>query len=115
MDSAMESWMGSHLDEVILQWGYPDAEVTIADRHLYYWDRRVSYLFPGTTTGTASVIGDTVYYQSVTNPPATVYGQCRKIFEVDQNNRIINWQYDGNDCCVMTISGHCGNLPKKGR
>jgi hypothetical protein len=97
MDGIMTSWNGAHIDEVIRQWGYPHEERTVAGRKIYVWRRDVQAVMPSVTTGTATVIGSGVYYSGVTTGGVSSWG-CNRILEVDPKNRVISWQWEGNNC-----------------
>jgi hypothetical protein len=103
MKRIMTSWEGAHLDQVISQWGYPHAEQTIAGRKVYIWDRNVTVTMPSTTSGTGSVIGNTVNISSTTFGGGTSTWGCRRILEVNDSNYVVAWQWSGNNCPFMDI------------
>lgn len=86
MNKLMDSWVGEDINSVIDLWGYPSEERNIAGRHLYYWNNRESYV---SANQYMILSGENV---------------CNKIFEVDANNTIIKWQWEGNNC-PMTYRG----------
>lgn len=102
MDDIMASWQGAETSEVITQWGYPDEQREVAGRKLYVWNRDVQMSMPatGTTTGTANVIGNSVFYSGTTN----IYGggvtnwSCQRILEVNEAERVVGGQWRGNNC-----------------
>ena len=80
MNKIMDSWQNYHVNDVIDIWGYPTSEKIIAGRKLYYW-----------TESNFSVSGNQY----------GVYGgenYCTRILEVDKNDKIIKWEWKGNDC-----------------
>lgn len=80
MEKIMNSWHGENINSVIDVWGYPSSEKDIAGRKLYYWSSS-QYVVTGNQYG--------------------VYGgesTCNRILEVDKNNNVIKWQWDGNSC-----------------
>lgn len=79
MEKIMNSWMGCHINGVIDQWGYPDYEKNIAGRKLFVWGEDTQVIKSNT-------------YHSYN------YKACTRIFEVDNNNIIISWQWEGYDC-----------------
>lgn len=105
MDGIMSSWVGSSAEDVMRQWGYPHEERNIAGKKLLIWHRNVQLTMPATatTTGTANRIGGTTYYSGTT----TVSGggvsnwSCVRILEVNAENRIVSWQWEGNNCPFM--------------
>ena len=87
MKKVMDSWIGENLETVIDHWGYPTQEKTIAGKKLYYWINS-SYEVLGNQYG--------------------VYGgdsTCNRILEVDKNNRVIKWQWEGNNCPATYFTG----------
>ena len=105
MDGIMSSWAGASTDEVMLQWGYPHEERKIAGKTLLVWQRNVQLTMPATATtiGTANRIGSTNYYSGTT----TVSGggvsnwACVRILEISDQNKVISWQWEGNNCPFM--------------
>lgn len=80
MGKVMDSWIGENIDTVINSWGYPSSEKEIAGKKLYYW-LNSSYVVTGNQYG--------------------VYGGesiCNRILEVDKNNIVVKWQWEGNSC-----------------
>ncbi len=109
MNKIMGSWHGEHLDAVIEQWGYPTSQANIAGRQLYYWQKTTNSVIPiytpqsgsfnvGTTSGT---------YRGSTTSYIPVSGTCVRVLEVDDKNIVKRWQWEGDDCCVMAVSGAC--------
>ena len=83
----MDSWIGENLETVIDHWGYPTQEKTIAGKKLYYWINS-SY--------------------NVSGNQYVVYGcesNCNRILEVDKNNIVIKWQWEGNSCPATYFTG----------
>jgi hypothetical protein len=105
MNGIMASWQGATLDEAIAAWGYPHAERNIAGRRIFVWDRSLRLTMPATasTTGTAQRIGGTTYYSGTTT---TVGGgtsdwSCTRMLEVNADNKVVSWQWEGNNCPFM--------------
>ena len=87
MKRIMDSWIGVNLETVIEHWGYPTQEKIIAGKKLYYWINR-SY--------------------EVSGNQYVVYGgesSCNRILEVDKNNNVIKWQWEGNSCPATYFTG----------
>jgi len=42
----------------------------------------------------------------------TVGGTCTRSLEVDDKNIVIAGYSQGDNCCVLAVSGYCGSLPK---
>jgi hypothetical protein len=105
MTDIMKSWEGQPLDAVITQWGYPHEEKIIAGRKLYVWNHNKSIQMPATTSGTITSYGSTAYIDATTTGGGSVRGTCTRTIEVDANNRVARWQYEGNNCPVMDLPG----------
>ena len=108
----MQSWYGSHINEVIDQWGPPGQESNVAGRRFYSWGHSQSATLPSQTTGNATVTGNTVTYNATTTG-GTISGSCTRSFEVNSQNIVINGFSKGNNCCVMAIAGYCASLTKR--
>ena len=80
MNRLMDSWVGENINTVVNQWGYPNDTKDVAGRKLYYWNSSRFYV-SGNQYGTYG--GEST---------------CNKIFEVDDENNIIKWQWEGNSC-----------------
>ncbi|WP_353312321.1 hypothetical protein [Shimia sp. NS0008-38b] len=77
MDSIMQSWLGANLGQAIDQWGFPAEEKTIAGRKLYTWH------------------DDSHGFGNLVN--------CKRILQVDQNDKIVRTDYSGNNCPFMEV------------
>lgn len=102
MTGVMSSWEGATVDQVIAQWGYPHGELKVAGKTILYWDRNVSVAMPmmANTTATANRIGSTTYVQGTTtySGGGTFQGGCRRMLEINPQNVVIAWQWEGNNC-----------------
>ena len=94
MNNVMNSWKGSYISEVINQWGYPDAQQEIAGKKLYIWDESITALY----TFSGSISGGT--------------WSCKRILEVNDEEKVISWQWSGNNC-PFGLTGRYKNWPKK--
>ena len=107
MTGVMESWRGASVDEVISQWGYPHEEQVIAGRKLLIWHRNAQILMPGVanTYGSTNVVGNTGIYSGITtfSGGGVISANCVRKLEVDANNRIMSWQWEGNNCPFMEV------------
>tara|TARA_B100001093_G_C26160990_1_gene731573 strand:- start:99 stop:503 length:405 start_codon:yes stop_codon:yes gene_type:complete len=108
MNKIMESWEGSQITEAISQWGYPNSQQEIAGKKLYVWDRTVSG--PSSSTSTGTISGNSV--SILTNTLGGGNWNCRRILEVDDNEKIIGWQWGGNNCPFAAV-GPYASWPKK--
>ena len=108
MNKIMESWEGSQITEAINQWGYPNSQQEIAGKKLYVWDRTVSG--PSSSTSTGTITGNSV--SILTNTLGGGSWNCRRILEVNDNEKIIGWQWGGNNCPFAAV-GPYASWPKK--
>lgn len=90
---AMDSWMGASIDDVIAVWGYPTGEREVAGRKLYTWGSAWTQSLPTTTQ--ASVSGSAA---TASTTPSAVDWSCTLTLEVDDAERVVSWQAEGNDC-----------------
>lgn len=72
MQRIMSSWVGSDINQVIERWGFPNEEKVINGRKIYIWNN-------------SSEISATKW-------------NCTRTLEVDQNNTVKSWEWQGNNC-----------------
>lgn len=103
MNGIMRSWEGAHLDQVVSQWGYPDAEREFNGNTLYLWRHNKSAYIPSTTTTTGNVSSFGSFSStSTTTGGYMMQGSCDRILEVDdETNRVVSWNWRGNNCPFM--------------
>ena len=77
-------------------------------KKLYVWDRTVSG--PSSSTSTGTITGNSV--SILTNTLGGGNWNCRRILEVDDNEKIIGWQWGGNNCPFAAV-GPYASWPKK--
>lgn len=99
--AAMESWKGHHISKLIRSCGPPQNIVPDgAGGRIYIWSSQVKIPLTKETTksrGTATIIGDTVYYdEKTTTTPATniEYDKVR-MFWVNAQGIIYHWKWKG--------------------
>lgn len=77
----------------------------IAGKKLLVWHRNVQLTMPATatSTGTANRIGGTTYYSGATTVSSGGVSNwsCVRILEVNSENRVVSWQWEGNNCPFM--------------
>lgn len=98
MNAVMESWVGYSLDDVIRQWGYPTDEKNIAGKRLVYWSNSRSVFIPQTSNSTVNLYGNNAYINSTSYGGGYQNYYCNRILEIDKNNKVAGWQWDGNNC-----------------
>lgn len=82
MSKVMESWKGEHVDTVFKYWGYPSDEKTLAGHNLLYWYQNQNSQYVQTSVTIASI----------------TQNYCTRILEINKQNIVDSWQYDGNSC-----------------
>lgn len=82
MKKCLDSWLGYTTNDIIAVWGYPSEERTIAGKHLLYWNSSSSIY-----TLYSNTFGGVITTET-----------CNKTIEVDNNGKIINWEWTGNSC-----------------
>jgi len=91
----IDSWRNTHIDEVIRHWGVPDHREPLADgTTLYQWDDFQTILVPGSITGTVG----------------TASFHCTRVYIAGPDGIVLDGTARGDNCCVMTIAGHCASL-----
>lgn len=98
MEKALNSWLTYSIHNVIDRWGFPSGENTFADRHIYTWSSSWQRYVPQNTSSTITPNYRTATVNSFTTGGYTVTYYCNKTFEVDANNNIISWNWEGNGC-----------------
>ena len=107
----LQSWKGTHVEEVFRSWGIPQRQAKLSDGStMYEWGDYQSYSMPGRTTGTVNVIGHTAYVNTQTTGPTTLSGECTRSLIADADGTVIEGTSRGNNCCVLAIAGHCASL-----
>jgi len=106
IDNGLTKFHGQPANSLISALGFPDGEQTIAGRRLIVWSssRNIATTTPVTTynSGTANAYGSGGYaygnYSGTTTTyvPTTVNYNCTLKVEIDQNNRILGHDYEGN-------------------
>ena len=99
MDKCINSWIGYPLDSVIKKWGYPQREKTIAGKKLYIWETYDYDTDVVEGSGWSIIATDRKGREtSFTSGGQLKVEFCRKTLEIDDNNTIVNGQWEGNDC-----------------
>lgn len=98
MAEIMNSWIGTPVNTVINHWGYPNYEKTIAGKHLYYWDWEYTVSNPTYTNASAYTYGNRTNINGSTYGGGTRNVSCNRILEVDGSDKVVSWQWSGNNC-----------------
>lgn len=100
----MDTWVGTHADDLVASWGPPDGFYENADgSRVLRYSSASSYYVPGTTHSnpvtTYNWDGTTsTSYNSYTTPGYTVSSSCTSTFFTDPLQVIVRWTSDGDDC-----------------
>tara|TARA_R110000787_G_scaffold60942_1_gene138244 strand:+ start:149 stop:601 length:453 start_codon:yes stop_codon:yes gene_type:complete len=124
IDGGLKQFRGQPIDSLINVLGFPDGERTVAGRKLIYWssNRDVTTTTPVTNYnyGTASAYGSGGYaygnYSGTTTTyvPTTVNYNCTLKVQIDQRNRILGHDFEGNiGGCERYAAALRPYLPKK--
>lgn len=106
MDKCIASWIGYPLDSVIKKWGYPNYEKNIAGKLLYVWETYDYDVDIIPNTGfTISSTDEKGRETSFTSGGIPKIEFCRKTLETDDNHKIINGHWEGNDCPKFYFAG----------
>ena len=98
MERALNSWVGYNINDMINSWGFPAEEKTIANRHIYIWNKSWSQYIPQRTNSTVTPGYFNSTVNSYTTGGYTVTWYCNKTIEVDSKNNITSWSWEGNAC-----------------
>lgn len=106
IDGGLAQFRGQPVDSLISVLGFPDGEQTVADRRLVFWNtnQNVTTTTPVTSYnyGSVNAYGSGGYgygnYNSTTTTyvPTTVNYNCTLKVEIDQQNRILDHDFEGN-------------------
>jgi hypothetical protein len=94
IDDGLGKFRGKHIESLIDVIGYPTYQHTVGTHDLYIWDsdEQVSIAMPITTYRSGTV----------TYVPQTFNLKCKISVEVDDEDKIINWQLEGDsDGCYQ--------------
>lgn len=105
MEQALNSWVGYSINNLIDSWGYPSDERTIGNRHLYYFNSSRNQYVPQSSNTYGNVWGNTYNATTTTYGGYTQTLVCNKTIEVDDDNIIISWQWQGNACPGTYLTG----------
>ena len=99
MNKALSSWVGYPINAVIKSWGYPDNQQTIAGQNIYIWEER--HTSQNSTYERSYLKTDKkgrTYVDSYTSGGGTMEFYCKRILEVDSENKVSGFSYKGNSC-----------------
>lgn len=101
-NAILDTWMWHDVNELVNSWGYPQNSFKAPNGNtVYVYGSSGSYTMPTQTNTTYNVVGNTVYGNSYTTGGQTLNFWCRTFFEVNDQNIIVNWRWEGNNCKAM--------------
>lgn len=98
-EAILNSWVGQREVDLVRKWGPPVQSYEAGEsKFLVYSSQRNVYM-PGVAPSyQTTYIGNTAYTNRVGGSPAYNIGMvCVTTFEL-KNDRIVSWQWRGNDC-----------------
>lgn len=98
MEKALNSWIGYNINDIINSWGFPTEEKTIANRHIYIWNKAWSQYIPQRVNSTVTPGYYNANVYSYTTGGYNINWYCNKTIEVDDKNNVISWSWEGNAC-----------------
>lgn len=116
MNGAVRSWQGAQIPDVVRQWGaLPTDQQAFGDRKFYVWVYESSAVLPAFTS-TQGTIGPGGSFSAYTtgSPGGVITGSCAITFETAASSDVIvGGSWAGGNCCVLTLAGWCGRLPRQ--
>jgi hypothetical protein len=110
-EKILQTWVGSPVDNLVGSWGPPQSQYKLSGGGMVIEYSRSS---TGTVGGYTSSQPVTTYnidgsysttYVTTTTPSYNVQYSCRTIFDVDKNNIITSWRWEGNSCIAYDPDG----------
>ncbi len=98
-DRILQSFVGKHVDELVVAWGPPQASHTFKNgkRIVQYFRSRTVHI-PETRSVRRSATSPTGYASVVTSDAIDLTSSCRTTFDVDPDGTITAWKRKGDDC-----------------
>lgn len=100
-EQMLASWVGAPEVELIRVWGTPMRVYDSGGRRFMLFSDSRNISMPGVApTYTTTFVGNTAYTNARGGVPAQNLGLwCNTTFEV-QNERVVSWRWEGNDCAT---------------
>ncbi len=87
----MASWEGASLEDVIVQWGYPDRERKFREDIIYSWEVNQTITLPQQTTATTSFNQfNNTAYTTATTTGGSFNGNCTRELVIE-NEHVKSW------------------------
>ena len=89
MEKALNSWVGYNINDMINSWGFPTDEKTIANRHIYIWNKAWSQYIPQRTNSTVTPGFYNATVNSYTTGGYNINWYCNKTIEIDADSETL--------------------------
>ena len=98
-EKALNSWVGSTEIDLIRKWGVPQQFYETGGRKFLVYSSSRNMHIPGTPPShTSTVVGNTTYKNRVGGTPdRDIELTCKTTFELE-NEKVVSWRWQGNDC-----------------
>jgi hypothetical protein len=105
-EKILSSWVNADISDLTNKWGYPTEQFIAPNgNRVYVYQNSNSYKTPTRyqTNANANSFGNYTYGSATTQVTGgqTIVNWCRTYFEVDANNKIIRWRWEGNNCVAI--------------
>jgi len=98
-EKILNSWMGSHVDNLVSSWGPPTSSFPMSDGGMMIeYLRQGNAYIPGPVTYTPVTIYNSTAWIAHQTPGQNIPVYCRTCFRIRPDRTIGSWSYQGNDC-----------------
>lgn len=99
LNDQLAAYQGQPIQNLVAKLGFPNSEQTIMRRKVYTWSNGGTYSSsePVTTTTTGYIGTRPVSATSTSYISSADYLSCTIRIVVDENDRIMRWQWSGNN------------------
>lgn len=104
-EAMLETWVGKHVDELVLSWGPPQGAFDLSDgrKIIEYREERTIQMSGRTYTTSNTTYGlrpqdNRTTYSTHTTPGHGIDLSCKTRFTISKNGIIAKWSTEGNDC-----------------
>lgn len=95
----LDSWIGRDISKLQELWGDPNESFKSPNGNvIYVWEQSTTYTLHAQNHPTYSAIGNQSFRGPINLARDEHTFWCRTQFEVNSQESIIAWEYEGNDC-----------------
>ncbi len=98
MNRIMASWEGADVREVVAHWGPPHEVSEFKGHKQYIWNHTTAITTPEMVVRTTSISDQTGSSRTTTAGRTTEFVDCQRILEIDQQGKVVGWQWSGDGC-----------------